>query len=388
MTKPLLIEPGSRLGIFGGGQLGRMFASSAARLGYHVIVFCPDAHAPAAELAEEHIRAEYHDVAQVTYFAQSVSVITYEFENIPLETVRLAHNYTAVYPQPDILQKCQHRSLEKQFLKETGFATAPFVCLSSDNKVSKEEFLHSIQVLGLPCILKTATQGYDGKGQYAIHSLDEAGLIFDKLENRDYLLEGFVDFALEVSVVVARGSEKETVSLGPIENHHLNHILDLSVCPAALAQKTQENARKVAMDIADSLGLVGVICVEMFITKHGEIIVNEIAPRPHNSGHLSIEACASSQFEQQLRTICGLPLGSFELRKHAAMANLLGDLWSPSVPQWSNILGTPECSLHLYGKLNPQKGRKMGHITCLADSADRAKSMALSARALLQTKRS
>lgn len=373
MTTPIF--PGATLGVLGSGQLGRMFAISARRLGYRVHVYSPDNDSPTGQLADLEVQADYLDLDRVAEFAKGVSVMTFEFENVPSETTEVCSRYCPVRPAGNVLYTSQNRLREKTFLRDAGLPVTPFVAVTS-----VAELTEAVKRSGVPAVLKTADWGYDGKGQVVIRSLDEVQTAWSSLNVPKAILETFIDFECEVSVVAVRGLDGQFVSYGPIGNTHSHHILDVSVCPAHVAPAVAKKAVEIARAVVEALDVVGVLCVEFFVTKSGDLMINETAPRPHNSGHLTIDAHVTCQFEQQVRAICGLPLGSTELRSPAAMANLLGDIWQQGVPDWSAGLGYPTLKLHLYGKQDARNGRKMGHLTVLADSVDEAERVAREAR--------
>ncbi|GIU81285.1 MAG: 5-(carboxyamino)imidazole ribonucleotide synthase [Acidobacteria bacterium] len=370
-----MILPGSTIGIFGSGQLGRMFAIEARKMGYRVHTFSPDTDTPTGQVADIETTADYNDLDEVRKFVQKVDVVTFEFENVPAETIRVAEEFVEVHPKGDVLHTTQNRLREKNFLKKHGFPHARFRHIQT-----LEDLNQAVEELGLPCVLKTAGFGYDGKGQTKITSPEQTKQAYTNLAGQEGILEAFVDFAKEVSVVCARNKKGEFVHYGVIENSHHNHILDISFAPAKVSDKVRREAIEITHQIADVFGYVGTLCVEFFLTKKDELLVNEIAPRPHNSGHLTFDACITSQFEQQLRAVCDLPLGSTEFYKPAAMANLLGDIWQFGEPSWSKALETPNVKLHIYGKSEARRGRKMGHITALADSTEEAVELVTTAR--------
>jgi 5-(carboxyamino)imidazole ribonucleotide synthase len=373
-----IILPNSTIGVFGSGQLGRMFAIEARKMGYRVHTFSPDSDTPTGQVADIETSASYDDLDAVRAFARSVDVVTFEFENVPSATVEAAADFVAVHPRGDILHTTQNRLREKTFLSENGFPVTGFRRIRV-----VEDLYHGLEELGSPAVLKTAGFGYDGKGQSKIKTPGDIEPAFADLSGAEAILEAFVEFEKEVSVVCARGADGGFASFGVIENEHANHILDVSLAPAAVPGKTRDEADAIARSIAEKLDYVGTLCVEFFVTKDAKLLVNELAPRPHNSGHLTFDACATSQFEQQLRAVCGLPLGSTEFYQPAAMANLLGDVWQNGEPQWNKALEIPGVSLHLYGKSEPRAGRKMGHITATARSAEEAADLVRSARAAL-----
>lgn len=377
-TVPAPILPGAALGVLGSGQLGRMFAIAARRLGYRVHVLSPDDDTPAGQVADVEFRADYLDLDTVRRFARSVEVVTYEFENVPSETSAAAAEAVPVRPLGRVLHITQQRLREKGFLHEQGLAVTPFRPIHSLADLER-----AASELGLPAVLKTASWGYDGKGQIVVRSASELSNAWASLKTDAAILEQLVDFTAELSVVVARGVSGQCVTYGPIWNTHSRHILDLSVCPAPFPEPIQQAAIALALNTARALDVVGILCVEMFLTRDGQLLINECAPRPHNSGHLTIDAHVSCQFEQQVRAVAGLPLGSARQRQPAAMANLLGDLWSAGEPDWARLCSFPEVKLHLYGKREARPGRKMGHLTALADSPEAARELAIAARAAL-----
>jgi 5-(carboxyamino)imidazole ribonucleotide synthase len=377
LTAPIL--PGSTIGVLGSGQLGRMFAIAARRMGYRVHTFSPETDTPTGQVADVEVQAAYEDLDAVREFTRHVHVVTFEFENIPVTTVDAVARQVPVRPSGAVLHTAQHRLREKTFLARGGFPVTPFRPVSSPDGLRA-----AVHDLGYPAVLKTAGFGYDGKGQAKIHSLHEAEGALRALEGQEAIMEAFVDFDREVSVVAARGLDGAFTHYGVIENAHRHHILDVSIAPATVSAKIAREAVEVARSILEALDVVGVLCVEFFLTRDGKLLVNELAPRPHNSGHLTFDACVTSQFEQQLRAVCGLPLGSAEQYRPAAMANLLGDLWQDGEPDWAAACGFPEVKLHLYGKLVPRPGRKMGHLTALARSAEIAARVVCEARAALQ----
>ncbi|MGL4513387.1 MAG: 5-(carboxyamino)imidazole ribonucleotide synthase [Lacipirellulaceae bacterium] len=376
------ILPGATLGVLGGGQLGRMFVQAARTMGYRTHVFSTHRDSPAGQAADyEHVGL-LTDLRSVASFALGVDAITLEFENVPPESVEVAERHAPVRPGAAVLRATQHRVREKRFLESVGAPVGHYAPIDSLGALRE-----AVGSIGLPAVLKTAQMGYDGKGQRVLRKVDDVEPAWQALGPGECILEGFVDFAREVSVLVARGVDGRMIHYGPIENTHADHILDVSVYPApATHADVPRRAAQIATRVAEGLDAVGLLCVEMFETAAGDLLVNEIAPRPHNSGHLTIEGCRTSQFEQQVRALCGLPLGSAESLRPAAMANLLGDHWGPEgrPPRWDAALAAG-ASLHLYGKDAPRVGRKMGHLTCLADSSEVARSEALAARDALRS---
>lgn len=374
-----VVPPGSAVGVLGSGQLGRMFALAARRLGYRVHTFSPESDTPTGQVADVEITASYDDLDAVRQFARGVKVVTFEFENVPAACVTAAEEAAPVRPNAQALHISQHRLREKQFLSQKGFPVAAFRHVQN-----LKELTDALQALGAPAVLKTAGFGYDGKGQRVIRKPEEAADAFAALGGREAVLESFIDFSCELSVVAARSVNGAVTDWGAIENAHANHILDLSVSPAVTPTARQSaEAVKIAHEVLRALDVVGVMCVEFFLAKNGRLIINELAPRPHNSGHLTIDASVTNQFEQQLRAVCGLPLGATDFFAPAAMANLLGDLWAKGEPVWQRALVLPDVKLHLYGKAEPRPGRKMGHLTALARTAAEARDLALTARRAL-----
>ena len=377
MTTQIL--PGATLGILGSGQLGRMFTLAAKSLGYRVQTFSPDADTPTGQVADKEWVAEYADLDAVRTFARAVDVVTFEFENVPAETAAAAAEFAPVRPGGAVLHIAQNRKREKEFLRGHGFPCAPFRLVQS-----LAELHTAVAEIGMPSILKTAGFGYDGKGQVRLRAASEVAAAWETLGGAECVLEGFVEFEREVSVVAARGMDGAFAHYGVIENAHVGGILDVSVCPSpAVSSRISAEAAEITRAICEALDVVGVLCVEFFVTAGGGLIVNEMAPRPHNSGHLTIEAHSTSQFEQQVRSICGLPLGATTLRRPAAMANLLGDVWEGGTPNWAAALTLPDVSLHLYGKAEARPGRKMGHLTALAETPEAAVELVKAARAAL-----
>lgn len=372
------ILPGATIGVLGSGQLGRMFAIAARRMGYRVHTLSPDADTPTGQISDHEIKAAYDDLDAVRAFALGVSVVTFEFENVPAATVEAASAYAPVRPNGAVLHTTQHRLREKNFLSDAGFPVVPY------RHIATLADLHAaLATLGYPAILKTAGFGYDGKGQAKLNGATDVESAFAALGGREAVLEAHVDFACEVSVVAARGMRGDFAHYGVIENEHHHHILDVSIAPARVAVSVARRAIAIAREVLAALDVVGVMCVEFFLTRDDKLLINELAPRPHNSGHLTFDACVTSQFEQQLRAVCALPLGSTEMLRPAAMANLLGELWQAGTPHWERACAYPEIKLHLYGKDEARKGRKMGHLTALASNAEEAARLVREARAQL-----
>ena len=375
-----VILPGATLGVLGSGQLGRMFTIAARRLGYRVDIFSPDSDTPAGQVGDVEVVSPYEDLDRVRAFARAVSVVTFEFENVPSATSRAAAEVVPVRPAGEVLHITQQRLREKTFLGSHGFPVTPFRRITT-----LAELEAAARDLGLPAVLKTASFGYDGKGQQKLRSVAELPEAFAALAGAEGIYEAFVDFSKEVSVIAARTSDGGFAAFPVFENAHADHILDVTFAPAAIPEAMSVEAVRLARGILEALDVVGLLTVELFVTRDGRLLVNELAPRTHNSGHLTLDACVTCQFEQQLRAVCGLPLGSTELRRPAAMANLLGDIWiaAGGEPDWSAALSDPWVTLHLYGKASPRKGRKMGHLTATGATVEEAVQRVRAARARL-----
>ena len=369
------LPPGSTIGIMGGGQLGRMTALAAARLGYRCHIFTPEADSPGIQVSAAATIADYDDRAALKSFAEAVNVVTFEFENVPVEAVHAIDGLVPVRPSGAALHIAQQRGREKTFLAEQGIPTVPFARASS-----RAELVDAVARIGTPVVVKSAAYGYDGKGQQKVVRAAEAERAWQALATDEVLVEKFVALQAEISVIAARGLDGAVVEYPPFENRHSQHILDVTTAPAAIAAETAARARATARQILEALDYIGLLCVEFFLTTDGELLVNELAPRPHNSGHLTFDAAVTSQFEQQVRAICGLPLGSTELLRPAAMANLLGDLWADGEPNWAAACRFPTVKLHLYGKTQPRPGRKMGHLTATGRTVQEAQDIAVAAR--------
>jgi len=373
-----VIGPGSIIGVLGGGQLGRMFAMAARRLGYRVHTLSPEHDTPTGQIADVEINAPYDDLHAVRRFASDVDVVTFEFENVSAEAAAVAEANAIVRPNGHALSVAQHRLREKTFLHALGIPVTPFAPVRTDR-----ELTDAAAAVGFPSVLKTAALGYDGKGQVAVTTVNELAQGWEVLGRHECILEAFVELDREISIVAARGVDGSHAVFDPLENIHRHHILDVTVSPADIPAPFAARTVEATHEVMDALDYVGVLCIEFFITTDGRLLVNEIAPRPHNSGHLTFDACRTSQFEQQLRAICGLPLGSTELLQPAAMVNLLGDLWEHGEPDWAHALADPDVKLHLYGKSSARPGRKMGHITALAPTTALAREKAVRARLAL-----
>ncbi|MDX1996426.1 MAG: 5-(carboxyamino)imidazole ribonucleotide synthase [Thermoanaerobaculia bacterium] len=374
-----MISPGATLGILGSGQLGRMLALSARSLGFRVHVFSPEGGAPAGQVADRDVVAPYLDLAALRRFAAEVDVVTFEFENVPAVSAETLAECVPVRPAGRVLATTQNRLREKRFLAAAGFPVAPFRAAHSAAELGA-----AVRELGAPVIVKTAGWGYDGKGQVRLEGLDGVAAAWERLATDEAVVEAVVDFECELSVVAARGVDGELADYGVVENRHVHHILDLTLAPASLPAATERAAREMARGVLESLEIVGVLGVEMFLTRSGQLVINELAPRPHNSGHWTLDGAATSQFEQQLRAVCGWPLGSTRQHRPAAMANLLGDLWADGEPDWAAALAAPEVHLHLYGKAEARPGRKMGHLTALGDTVAEAAARVAAARRALR----
>jgi 5-(carboxyamino)imidazole ribonucleotide synthase len=379
------VMPGAMLGILGGGQLGRMFTMAAQRMGYRVTVLDPAEHSPASSIADRHLRAGYLDSAALRELGLSCSAVTTEFENVPADSLNALSEYAVVSPAASSVAIAQDRILEKEFLADNGFGVVPYAVIQdgrdSQNVKKILPRAHSGSLPALfPGILKISRLGYDGKGQQWVNSQAELDDALLAMNHEPCILEQRVTLGGEVSVIVARGLDGEVQTFPVSENQHRGGILDISIVPARFSPEIIQDARRIAVRIAEKLDYQGVLCVEFFILA-GEpdirLLVNEIAPRPHNSGHYTIDACMTSQFEQQVRALCGLPLGSTTMHGAAVTVNLLGDLWQKGEPPWQEVLRHPNVKLHLYGKLAARPGRKMGHYTVLAETVEAGLQLAL-----------
>ncbi len=373
MTRRFL--PGATIGLMGSGQLGRMFAVAARRMGYRVNVFSPERETPAGQFADREVTGAYEDEPAVRGFAKDLDLLTFEFENIPRQTIEWCAAECEVRPAASILHTAQNRLREKDFLSQAGIPVGPYRAVRSASELSD-----AIGAIKTPAILKSAAFGYDGKGQRFLEQPLDAEEIWQERPGDELILEGAIDFEKEVSAIVARGPDGSMATFPVCENMHRNHILDVTVVPARVSAEVEKSAADLARTIAAKMELVGLLAVELFLQRDGTLLVNELAPRPHNSGHWTIEGSATSQFEQHLRAVCGLPLGSTQLLSPAAMANLLGDLWEGGEPNWSAALAVQGVRLHLYGKHHPRPRRKMGHLTALASTAEAAMAAVIKAR--------
>ncbi len=372
-----MILPGQTLGILGGGQLGRMLAQAAQSLGFRVHVFEPAGPCPAGAVANKEVNASYEDTAALTAFARECDVVTYEFENIPSAPLAAIAPLVPLHPRADVLHITQNRQREKAWLRAQGIPHARYA------EALDGDIAPAVADVGLPCVVKTADFGYDGKGQMKLASAGDLERAVATFRGRRCVVERWVEFACEVSVIVARSTTGEARAFPVAENIHTHHILDFSIVPARIAPATARAAEALALTIAEKLGVVGLIAVEMFVTRDGEVLVNELAPRPHNSGHWSMDGCETSQFEQHVRAVCGLPLGGVTVREPSVMVNILGDAWFERSgrsdagevrrePNWGAILSAPRAKLHLYGKAEPRRARKMGHFTVRDATVDAA----------------
>lgn len=357
-----VILPGATIGMLGGGQLGRMFTMEALSLGYKVIVLEPDELSPAGAIATEHLKAAYDDEDALKKLGELCDVITTEFENIPAKTLEFLDEYCPVRPKASAVRVAQNRNREKTFARELGLGTAPFVSVLKADDLDQAE-----GVVKFPAILKSSELGYDGKGQVVVESIEEAKAAYADMGGVECVLEERVALAAEVSVVLGRNRAGDSICFPLAENEHRGGILHQTIAPARVDDAMAEQAREAATKLADALEFVGVMAVEFFITESGDLLVNEIAPRTHNSGHYTLNACETSQFEQQVRAICGLPFGSVRQHTPVVMINLLGDVWEHGIPDWDGLLSNEHVYLNLYGKYEARAGRKMGHFCVLAD---------------------
>ena len=371
----LKLPPNATIGLVGGGQLGRMSALAAARLGYRCHILTREADSPASQVAAAATISDYHEPGPLREFAASVDVISFEFENVSAEGLDLLESLKPVRPSPRILRTSQDRVVEKSFLNDAGVPTAPWLPVSS-----LDELRAAAERIGLPAVLKTTRLGYDGKGQALLRQAGDLAAAFRTLSPKPLILEGFVDFAQEISVVAARGADGSYAAFDTVENRHRNHILDVTLAPARIPEAVDRQAQAIARRVADALDLIGLLAVEMFVDSQGRVLANEIAPRPHNSGHWTIDACPASQFELHIRAIAGLPLPPAVRHSDAVMKNLVGP---EETALWPAILATPGLIPHLYGKAEARPGRKMGHLTALDASAEEARSRVLAARSAL-----
>jgi 5-(carboxyamino)imidazole ribonucleotide synthase len=372
------ILPNAMLGILGGGQLGRMFTMAARAMGYRVTVLDPDPDSPAGGVADAHLRADYDDRAALDRLAETCAAVTTEFENVPAASLRYLAAKTRVSPSADSVSIAQDRIREKRYISDAGLEVAPFLAIETPEDLARDLSGH------LPGILKLARLGYDGKGQVRVKTPEEAQAAFEQLGRKSCVLERMLNLRTEISVIVARTGSGEVATFPVAENQHESGILDISIVPARIAPTVAARAREMALRLADAMDYRGVLAVEFFVLEDDALVINEIAPRPHNSGHYTLDACANDQFEQQVRTMCGLPPGDARLLSPVAMVNLLGDIWRDDEPAWDKLLSQPNVKLHLYGKKTARIGRKMGHFNVLADDAETALAQALDLKRMLQ----
>ncbi len=380
-----MIPPGSTLGVLGGGQLGRMLAHAATKLGYHLHIYEPGEDSPAGEVATREFNFDYKDKDQLKRFAESCAAVTYEFENVPVEPLWDIESIVPLRPHWGVLEVCQNRMREKTWLKKNGIPHVRFEEVEIGG-----DLIGAVKRLGLPCVVKTADFGYDGKGQQKVTTMKEAAVAAELFKTTRAVVEQFIDFKCELSVIVARNVAGEMRTFPVAENIHSKHILDFSIVPARVAPAVIEAAHQLAEAIAEAFGLVGILAVELFLTDEGTLLVNEMAPRTHNSGHWTLDASVTTQFEQQIRAIAGLPLGDTAMTAPAAvMVNILGDAWKwdgevlAGPPDWAALLCSPRAKLHLYGKSEPRMGRKMGHFTVTGDAMPATLDLARSLKAAL-----
>jgi 5-(carboxyamino)imidazole ribonucleotide synthase len=367
---PAAVPPGAWLGLLGGGQLGRMFCMAAQSLGYKVAVLDPGSESPAGSIADRHIVADYLDAQALATMRELCRGATTEFENVPAAALEFLSRDLRVTPSAASVAIAQDRISEKTFISGHGFPVAPFTILREASDVSR------VDAALLPGIVKSARFGYDGKGQIRVRTHDDVAYAFAAMDGKACVLERMIDLDGELSVIVARNDNGDVATWPVAQNHHRNGILDVSIVPARIAAEVAREARAIATALAAALDYRGVLCVELFIARGDGLLVNEIAPRPHNSGHYSIDACVTSQFEQQARVLAALPMGDTRQHTPAVMLNLLGDIWFADAdarePDWTRVLAHPQAKLHLYGKREPRRGRKMGHVTCLGATLDEA----------------
>ncbi|MDQ7072423.1 MAG: 5-(carboxyamino)imidazole ribonucleotide synthase [Gammaproteobacteria bacterium] len=372
MTTKNPILPGATLGMLGGGQLGRMFTTAAQTMGYKVIVLEPDVNSPAGIIADQHICAKYTDEAALAQLAELCDAVTTEFENIPATVLSYLEEKTVVHPSSKALSSTQNRLVEKAFIESLGINVAPYAPIR--NMADIDAIADSFQ---FPAIIKAASFGYDGKGQVVCETADDVRTAFTALNEVECVLEQRINLEREISTVLARSEFGDITHFPVAENVHVNGILHSTTVPSSVPEQQAQKAIEIANKIANGLNYVGTMAVEFFISQEGDIFANEIAPRPHNSGHFSLDACQTSQFEQQVRMLCGLPSGNCELVSPVVMINLLGDVWGNSQPHWQTLLSQPQNKLHLYGKKEARPGRKMGHFNVLATTIEQATDIAL-----------
>jgi len=375
---PKHILPEAMLGILGGGQLGRMFTMSALAMGYRVTVLDPDPESPAGALATTHLRAAYDDAEALRQLAETCAAVTTEFENVPAGSMAFLERHTRVSPSSEAVAIAQDRIREKRYIEAAGLHVAPYLAIERLEDLSGDLSGH------LPGILKIARLGYDGKGQIRVKTPEEAQAAFAEMGGKPCVLERLLDLRTEISVIVTRTGPGEAVCFPVAENRHAGGILDVSIVPARVAPDVAAQARQMALRLAEALDYVGVLAVEFFVLDGGELLINEIAPRPHNSGHYTLDGTLASQFDQQVRAMCGLPPGDTRLLSPVVMVNLLGDIWGDEEPAWDILLSRPNVHLHLYGKKSARAGRKMGHYNVLAEDVETALSQALKLQQVLR----
>ena len=373
-----MILPGATLGVLGGGQLGRMFTLAAHSMGYRVWVLDPDPDSPTGRMADRHLQAAYDDAEALEHMAAGCAAVTTEFENVPAETLEFLETRLPVRPGSKAVAIARDRIREKTFIRDLGLATAPFFAITS-----AAELEPACAALSMPALLKTAQLGYDGKGQIGVDNLEQAQMAFADLNQAPCILEECMQLEQELSVVLARSVDGQTAVYPVGENIHVNGILDTTRVPGRIPEDVAGKACDMALQLANAMDYCGVLAIEFFITADGQLLINEMAPRPHNSGHYSIDACLSSQFEQQVRTLCGLPPGSTRLLSPAVMVNVLGKLWNAGTPRWQYLFAEGHTALHLYGKEEARPGRKMGHFTCMAEDSAQAMRIAERVRAAI-----
>ena len=360
-----MILPGATLGLLGGGQLGRMFTIAARTMGYEVMVLDPDAESPAAAFATEHLCAPYTDVDALARLASECAAVTTEFENVPATSLRSIAKHIPVRPSAENIHIARDRILEKKTIREIGLDTVDYHVIQTEADLDS-----ALQNITLPAILKTATLGYDGKGQAVISEAAELKEAYQHLGSRPCVLEQRIELACEISIVLARSICGHIVTFDAAENRHKDGILDVSIIPARVPAEIAGKAEKMARILAEELDYCGVLTVEFFIDKNDQLMINEMAPRPHNSGHFTLDTCLTDQFQQQVRTLCGFRPGKTDLVSPAVMVNILGDAWQQGEPEWNELLKNPGVFLHLYGKKEPRNGRKMGHFTCTGEKVE------------------
>lgn len=378
----MILLPGATLGVLGGGQLGRMFTVAARTMGYRVMVLDPDPHSPAAALADEHLQKAFTDPQALAYLASHCAAVTTEFENVPVEALRSLEAQCPVRPGAAAVEYAQDRIREKTFIRDCGLATAPFQPVRDAAELDL-----AIAAVKLPAILKTASLGYDGKGQRPVSDPAQAHAAFAELGSKPCILEERVDLQMELSVILARSEQGEVAVFPAAENIHVHGILDTSIVPARTTAFVIEQAEAMARTLAERMHYCGVLAVEFFLTKDNRLLINELAPRPHNSGHYTLDACLTDQFEQQVRMLCGLPPGDTRLLSPVVMINLLGDLWEDQAPAWNELFRHANAKLHLYGKHAARPGRKMGHYNVVAPDVHEALEIAERIRAELLAKK-